>query len=60
MRNSRLPWRLLYGLAAFLVLSTSLLRGQIVDLNGNGISDVWELIFEAGSLDPQGDAVRLS
>ena len=31
-------------------------RGQMVDLNGNGMSDIWELMFNASSLDPNGDA----
>jgi hypothetical protein len=28
----------------------------MVDLNGNGMSDIWELMFNASSLDPNGDA----
>jgi hypothetical protein len=31
-------------------------RAQMVDLNGNGMSDIWELIYNAASLDPNGDA----
>lgn len=31
-------------------------QGQMVDLNGNGMSDVWELIYGAAGLDPKGDA----
>ena len=27
----------------------------MVDLNGNGMSDIWELIYNAGSLDPNAD-----
>jgi len=30
--------------------------GQMVDLNGNGMSDIWELIYGAAGLDPKGDA----
>src|SRR3974390_1776562 len=31
-------------------------RGQMVDLNGNGMSDIWELKYNASGLDPNGDA----
>lgn len=31
-------------------------RAQMIDLNGNGMSDIWELIYNAASLDPNGDA----
>ena len=32
-------------------------QGQVmVDLNGNGMSDIWELIYGAAGLDPKGDA----
>lgn len=31
-------------------------RGQMIDLNHNGMSDIWELIYNAASLDPNGDA----
>src|SRR6266566_9491646 len=30
-------------------------RAQMVDLNANGMSDIWELVFGAGGLDPNGD-----
>src|ERR1043166_2970947 len=29
---------------------------QMVDLNSNGMSDIWELIFNAGGLSPNADA----
>lgn len=35
---------------------TLLGRAQMVDLNGNGMSDIWELIYGAAGLDPNGDA----
>ena len=31
------------------------LAAQSVDANGNGMSDIWELIYGAGALDPDGD-----
>src|SRR3974390_1632258 len=31
-------------------------KAQIVDLNGNGMSDIWELIYGASALAPGGDA----
>ena len=40
---------------AFLLGGTSVL-GRGIDLNGNGISDIWELVYGAGGLDPNGDA----
>src|SRR5579872_5663824 len=58
MRN--LSFRLLRCLSSIvcglLVLGPGLLRGQMVDLNGNGMSDIWELIYGAAGLDPKGDA----
>src|SRR5207244_11279987 len=32
------------------------LVAQSVDANGNGMSDIWELMYGAGALDPDGDA----
>ncbi len=40
----------------FFALSRGLMHGQMVDLNGNGMSDIWELIYGAAGLDPKGDA----
>ena len=31
-------------------------HGVAVDLNGNGMSDIWELVYGAAGLDPNGDA----
>lgn len=31
-------------------------HARTVDLNGNGMSDIWELIYGASSLPPGGDA----
>ncbi len=30
-------------------------RARAIDLNGNGMSDIWELIYNAGGLDPNAD-----
>jgi hypothetical protein len=45
-------------LATFLAaaLATILASARGIDLNGNGMSDIWELIYGAGGLDPNGDA----
>jgi uncharacterized protein (DUF1800 family) len=40
---------------AFLLLHSPALA-QMVDLNGNGVSDVWELLYGAWGLPPDGDA----
>jgi uncharacterized protein (DUF1800 family) len=37
-------------------LSRGPMHAQMVDLNGNGMSDIWELIYGASGLNPQGDA----
>src|SRR6266496_5404419 len=44
----------LFGLI-LLVLSPGLLQAQKIDLNLNGISDVWEYTFGANALDPNAD-----
>jgi len=31
-------------------------QARTIDLNGNGMSDIWELIYGASGLDPNGDA----
>ncbi|HWV98127.1 MAG TPA: DUF1800 family protein [Candidatus Acidoferrum sp.] len=41
---------------AGLLPGAGLLRAQIIDLNGNGMSDIWELLYGASGLDPNGDA----
>ena len=43
-------------LASILLFAALHARGQMVDLNGNGMSDIWELIYNASGLDPNGDA----
>ena len=48
------PVRLLSLLALFGSLSVA--SAQKVDLNFNGMSDVWEQIYNAAGLDPNGDA----
>ncbi len=37
-------------------LAATELRAQKIDLNTNGVSDVWEQIYGAANLDPNGDA----
>ena len=47
--------RLLFALG--LACATgNLAHGQMIDLNGNGMSDIWEQIYGAAGLDPQADA----
>ena len=38
------------------MITPELLHAQMIDLNGNGVSDIWELVYGAGGLDPSGDA----
>lgn len=47
-----------FSLAVLAVLlpEAGRLRAQIIDLNGNGMSDIWEQIYGAAALDPNGDA----
>ena len=47
-------WRSAALLAAF--LSAEPLPARTVDLNGNGMSDIWELIYGASALDPNADS----
>ena len=45
------------GLAVLLMLfAVRTGPAQMIDLNGNGMSDVWEQIYGGGGLDPNGDA----
>src|SRR5580765_462353 len=46
------------GSVAFILLLAGWLpaRAQMIDLNGNGMSDIWEIMYNASSLDPIGDA----
>src|SRR5260370_24386164 len=41
---------------AGLLPGAGLLQAQMIDLNGNGMSDIWELLYGANGLDPNGDA----
>ncbi len=58
----RPPPRRRLGLLLAAVASTAILfaleegRATSVDLNGNGISDVWEMLFHAQGIAPNGDA----
>ncbi len=38
------------------MLAAAPLHAQKIDRNTNGLSDIWELVYGAGSLDPNGDA----
>jgi hypothetical protein len=46
----------LLALVAGLLPGAGRVQAQMIDLNGNGMSDIWELLFGAGGLDPNGDA----
>lgn len=37
------------------ILGTHALRGQMIDLNGNGMSDVWEWVYNANGVSPTAD-----
>src|SRR5215471_5982523 len=41
---------------AALLLGFRPIHAQMVDLNGNGMSDIWEILFGASGLAPNGDA----
>jgi hypothetical protein len=41
---------------AGLTLCAATTRAQMIDLNSNGMSDVWEILYGATGLDPNGDA----
>ena len=43
-------------LALFFLAATSGAFAQMVDLNGNGMSDIWEWVYSATNLDPNADA----
>ena len=40
----------------FLWLGTAVAMAQMVDMNGNGISDVWERVYNANGINPNADA----
>ena len=42
--------------AVFIVLASRPAPAQMIDLNGNGMSDVWEQIYGASALSPNADA----
>ncbi|MGH7968478.1 MAG: hypothetical protein ACREIC_07080, partial [Limisphaerales bacterium] len=46
--------RLLY--ITLVMVAAGRAEAQMVDLNHNGMSDIWELIYGASALDPNGDA----
>lgn len=46
----------LAGLVIFLVVAGAKSANAIVDLNGNGMSDIWEMLFKAQGLTPNGNA----
>ena len=47
-----LPYRFPGLMAALLCVGLAQpVLGQMVDLNGNGMSDIWELIYGASGLD---------
>ncbi len=54
MRPSRFP--LFSYIAAAILLTVISHPAAGIDLNANGVSDIWELVFGAAGLDPQGDA----
>jgi len=43
-------------LSLLFLLSSRLVHAQMIDQNGNGMSDIWELIYGAAGLDPNADA----
>ncbi len=53
-RRSRFP-TLASFFVVFFLAGSCLAAPPMVDLNGNGMSDVWELIYGASSLDPNAD-----
>ncbi len=53
----KLIGRLLFVTALFLFMAgATCLHAQIIDANGNGMSDIWELIYGATGIDPNADA----
>ena len=52
------PWPGFFRALAFLLalLAARLGPAQMIDLNGNGMSDIWEQIYGAASLAPNADA----
>ena len=49
-----LPWCRIF-LVALLLVAGRALHAQCLDLNGNGISDIWELLYGAVGCDPDAD-----
>ena len=43
-------------LALFLALFACTSQAQMLDLNGNGMSDIWEQVYNVAGLDPKADA----
>src|SRR5579863_1181263 len=54
--RSRCSGLLVLTVLGLFALKPGLIQAQMVDLNGNGMSDIWELIYGAANLDPKGDA----
>lgn len=54
-KRAPLALGLLLGVALSL-LGTGRLHAQMLDLNGNGMSDIWEQLYNATGLDPKADA----
>ena len=44
------------GALLTVMITPGRLLARTIDLNTNGISDIWELVYGAGALDPNGDA----
>jgi len=57
MRNrpTRRPVRLIFFVVGVFLLTGAVSAFAMVDLNGNGMSDIWELIYSATNLDPNAD-----
>ncbi len=49
------PWLSLVVASAVLLLGASAASGQMIDLNGNGMSDVWEAVYNANGINPNAD-----
>src|SRR5277367_7079850 len=44
------------AIALFFLAATTGAFAQMVDLNGNGMSDIWEWVYSATNLNPNADA----
>src|SRR5580698_5243512 len=50
--SNGLRWVVMSGL----LLVTTCAPGQMIDLNGNGLSDIWEWTYNAYGINPQADS----